>query len=76
MPGFVIEYNRITGDRLVTEYPGADGHRAALLRRLELEKSRPSAEWEIISLNSDSLDTVRKTHSRYFTGHAVHKMSA
>ncbi|RAM37347.1 hypothetical protein [Arthrobacter globiformis] len=76
MPGFVIEYNRITGDHLVTEYSGADGHRAALLRRLELEKIRPSAEWEIVSLNSDSLDTVRKTHSRYFTGHAVHKMSA
>lgn len=76
MPGFVIEYNRITGDRLVTEYSGPDGHRAALLRRLELEKIRPSVEWEIISLNSDSLETVRRTHSRYFTGHVVQKMSA
>lgn len=76
MPGFVIEYNRRTGDRLVTEFRGRDGHRRALIRRLELEKQRPTAEWEIVSLNSDSIDTVMKTHSRYFKGDVVDKMSA
>lgn len=76
MPGYVIEYNRITGDRLVTAFPGADGHKAALLERLRLEKLRPSDDWEVVSLNSDSLETVQKTHSRYFTGKEIHALSA
>lgn len=76
MPGYVIEYNRITGDRHVIEFPGANGHREALLERLKLEKVRPSRDWEIVSLNSDSLETVQKTHSRYFTGKQVSKLSA
>lgn len=71
MPGFVVEYNRATGDHHVTEFLGLDGHRAALKFRLERERDRPSDEWEIVSLNSDSLETVHRTHSRYFTGHAV-----
>lgn len=66
MAGFVIEYNRRTGERRVTEYLGADGHRQALRRRLALEAERASMEWEIASLTSDSLATVEKTHSRYF----------
>lgn len=76
MSGFVIEYNRITGDRLVTEFPGLNGHREALLQRLKLERERLSADWEIVSLNSDSIETVKKTHSRYFTGHNVRALSA
>jgi hypothetical protein len=76
MPGYVIEYNRITGDRHVTEFPGSTGHREALLERLRLEKVRPSEDWEIVSLNSDSLETVQKTHSRYFTGIQRSAMSA
>lgn len=76
MPGYVIEYNRITGDRVVMEFPGSNGHREALLERLKLEQARPSTDWEIVSLNSDSLDTVKKTHSRYFTGHTVPALSA
>jgi hypothetical protein len=76
MPGYVIEYNRITGDRTVLEFPGPSGHREALLARLRIEKERPSEDWEIVSLNSDSLETVKKTHSRYFTGKQVAQMSA
>ncbi|MDQ0755780.1 hypothetical protein QFZ61_001767 [Arthrobacter sp. B3I4] len=76
MPGYVIEYNRITGDRYVIEFPGSNGHREALLERLKLEKIRPSEDWEIVSLNSDSLETVQKTHSRYFTGSQVPALSA
>lgn len=71
MPGFVIEYNRTTGDHHVTQFPGADGHRAALMFRLERERTRPSTQWEVVSLNSDSLETVHRTHSRYFTGRTV-----
>lgn len=73
MPGYVIEYNRTTGDREVTEFPGQNGHKEALRFRLELERSRPSREWEIVSLNSDSLATVQRTHSRYFAGRAVQR---
>lgn len=72
MPGYVIEYNRATGQREVTTFEGENGHREALRYRLERERDRPSREWEIVSLNSDSLETVRKTHSRYFVGEAVH----
>lgn len=68
MPGFVIEYHRPTGDRRVYEFPGDNGHREALQLRLELEAQREDADWEIASLNSDSLATLQKTHSRYFTG--------
>ena len=66
MAGFVIEYNRRTGQSRVTEFVGTDGHREALRRRLQLEKSRESTEVEIVSLASDSIETVRRTHSRYF----------
>ena len=66
MPGYVIEFNRRSGAANVTEFPGADGHRDALRLRLELEKARRDPDMEIVSLVSDSLDTVRRTHSRYF----------
>lgn len=66
MAGFVIEYHRPTGARRVHEFPGVDGHRQALLKRLQLEASREDSDWEIASLNSDSLETLKKTHSRYF----------
>lgn len=68
MPGYVVEYNRKSRDWKVTEFPGPDGHRAAMRRRIELEESRQDPDIEIVSLNSDSLDTVRKTHARYFEG--------
>ena len=71
MPGFVVEYNRKSHDWKVTEYPGAVGHRDALLRRIELEGERTDDEWEIVSLNSDSLETIKKTHARYFEGHEL-----
>lgn len=68
MPGFLVIYNRKSRDWSVQEFDGADGHKAALLRRLELEHDRTDQDVEIASLNSDSLETVKKTHSRYFEG--------
>ncbi|KSZ58097.1 hypothetical protein D1O33_04295 [Rhodococcus rhodochrous] len=68
MTAFVIEYNRKTADRTVTSFPGVEGRRAAMRRRLELEKSRTDKDVEIVSLVSDSLETLRRTHSRYFQG--------
>lgn len=66
MAGFVIEYNRLSGERRVHTFPGANGHRDALRLRLELEDTRESDAWEIVSLNSNSLETVQRTHARYF----------
>lgn len=68
MPGYVIEYHRPSGDRRVYEFPGETGHQEALQFRLRLEDERVDEDWEIASLNSDSLDTVKKTHARYFRG--------
>lgn len=65
MTAFVIEYNRRTGASQVTEF-GAGRNRDALNYRFELERSRSDADIEIVSLVSDSLATVRRTHARYF----------
>lgn len=66
MAGFVIEYNRKTGERRLTEFRGEDGHKAAFRYRLRLEAEREDRDWEIVSLNSDSLQTIEQTHARYF----------
>lgn len=71
MAGFVIEYNRKSGDWRVTEFGGPEGHREALLRRIELDQTRTDPNWEYVSLNSDSLETVKKTHARYFEGREI-----
>jgi len=65
--GFVIEYHRPSGELRLHEFKGEDGHRQALLRRLELESRRLDDSWEIASINSDSVETLRKTHARYFS---------
>lgn len=68
MAGYVIEYNRKSRDWRITEFTGPEGHRDAFRRRLELEPLRETADWEIVSLNSDSIATIRRTHARYFEG--------
>ncbi|MFC8191056.1 hypothetical protein ACFUMH_05260 [Cellulomonas sp. NPDC057328] len=65
MSGFVITYHRRTGATEVQEYAGPTGPRDALQRRLELEGTA-AQDVEIVSLVSDSIETVRQTHSRYF----------
>jgi len=68
VPNFVIEFNRRTRERRVTEYGGSTGPRDAMLRRLELEAERSDTDVEIVALTSDSLEALMRTHSRYFTG--------
>lgn len=65
MPGFLIEYNRRTSNRRVTRF---DASRDALQQRLELEKGRDDPDVEIVSLVGESLDAIKRTHSRYFQG--------
>lgn len=68
MPGFVIEFNRRTRDRRVTEFAGPTSSRDAMRRRLELEHAGREKDVEIVALTSGSLTTLKKTHARYFTG--------
>ncbi|PPG02730.1 hypothetical protein C5E06_09765 [Pseudoclavibacter sp. RFBI5] len=67
MVGFLIEYNRRTGEGHLETFPGEDGPREAFERRLVLEEQRRDTDVEIASLTSDSIETLRSTHSRYFT---------
>jgi hypothetical protein len=65
MPGYVIEYNRKTRERRITEF---DTPHEAMEYRLKLEAERGDMDVEIVALVSKSLDTLKQTHSRYFTG--------
>ncbi|MET9200094.1 hypothetical protein [Gordonia sp. NPDC003585] len=65
MPGFVIEFNRKTRARRVREFETA---REAMDYRLELERDRADGDVEIAALTSRSLESLERTHSRYFTG--------
>jgi hypothetical protein len=68
MRGYVIQFNRRTGDRRVTEF--ATPHEA-MEYRLQLEAERLDENIEIVALISESLETLQHTHSRYFTGEEV-----
>ena len=65
MPGYVIEYNRRTHTRRLTEF--AIAHEA-MEYRLKLEAQPNDPDIEIAALVSKSLKTLKQTHSRYFTG--------
>lgn len=65
MPGFLIEFNRRTRERRVREFVD---HGEAMQLRLQLEATREDADIEIAALISPSLETLQRTHSRYFTG--------
>ena len=64
MRGYVIEFDRRTGDRRVTEFATPN---EAMKYRLQLEAGRLDENIEIVVI-SESLDTLQRTHSRYFTG--------
>lgn len=59
----MIEYNRRTRASHVTEFATSQ---EALQYRLKLEGERTDRNIEIVSLSADSLDVIKRTHSRYF----------
>lgn len=65
MPAYVIEFNRKTRARRVYQF---DTPREAMDLRLQLERERVDHDIEIAALTSTSLQTLKRTHSRYFTG--------
>jgi len=66
MSGFVIEYHRKTRESRVTSFPGDEGYREAFTERMRLEAENTDPDVEIVSLVTDSLDSAKATHSRYF----------
>ncbi|OBG89400.1 hypothetical protein A5699_14150 [Mycobacterium sp. E802] len=65
MPAFVIEFNRRTRTRRVHQF---ESSREAMAYRLQLERERQDHDIEIAALTSASIDSLQRTHSRYFTG--------
>lgn len=65
---FVIEFNRRTRTRRVREL---DDARAAIQYRLQREGERSDPDVEIVALTSTSLESLQRTHSRYFTGEDI-----
>ena len=68
MIGFLIRYHRPSGAGELWQFHGEDGPERALEQRFVLEREREREDWEIATLESDSLETIRHTHSRYFAG--------
>ena len=69
MVGLIIRYNRLNGDRVLKLYEGPDGyikasHDEAYIRDMK----RIGGDWEVALIGSDSMETIQRTHSRYFSG--------
>lgn len=76
MPGYVIEFDRLSGDYFLTEFGGENGYRLAMIERLNREENNHNPNIEIVSLNGANLKIVAMTHSRYFGGRQVtHSLS-
>lgn len=69
---YLIEYNRKTGDCMVTPFSGPTGRRDALKQRFIRDDTRESRDWENVTLHSDSLESIKQTHSRYFFGNVTY----
>lgn len=72
MEGILIKYNRKNGERIIREYKGPDGYSNAMKTKFFADSiSNPQNDWEVVVIGSDSLSTVERTHSRYFSGRDV-----
>jgi len=67
MKYFVVEYERPTGTlRMCQEFPETEYAAAANLRFERDLANREHPEVEIVLLGTDSLETLKITHGRYF----------
>ena len=66
MKSFVIEYHRKTGELRIREFQDSD---LAISDRINKYRNRESSDVEVVSIQADSLETLRRTHSRYFFRH-------
>lgn len=63
MTSFIIEYHRSSGRVSVTDYPTK---RAAVEARLRRNREGVDRNVEIVSVTTESLETLKHSHSRYF----------
>lgn len=69
MAGVIIRYNRRTGDRVVKVYEGKHGYLDAFKdKAYRRDMTSADDDWEVALIGADSLETVKRTHSRYFSG--------
>jgi hypothetical protein len=67
---WLIVYDRTKGELLrCTEYRSDLSGELAILDRFAVERAHP--ELEVVVLGGDSLDTIKRTHSRYFANEAA-----
>ncbi|MBT1162946.1 hypothetical protein [Bifidobacterium sp. SO1] len=66
MVGVLIRYNRRNGDRFVKVFDKADD--AMNDKGFRKYMGKPDPIWETAIIMSDSLESVKHTHSRYFSG--------
>lgn len=65
MQHFLIEYHRPSGElRTLVEYD-AERHHVAMEHRFALEAAA-NPDTEVAVLSAESLETIQRTHSRYF----------
>lgn len=63
MTSFVIEYDRVSGNLCVTPFSDP---REASAERFRRNQNRASKNVEVVSVTTDSLESLKRSHSRYF----------
>ncbi len=66
---FLIEYNRPEGKTVTfREFDNSQRHEAQDARLdLELDLNRKGIDHEVVLLEAENLDAVKRTHQRYFS---------
>lgn len=66
MAAYLIQYSRSTGEVVFARYESlADATR----ERLRLDKLNDDPDKEIVSVSAQDEESLRQSHSRYFSGH-------
>jgi hypothetical protein len=63
---YLIEHNRSTKDTHCTEYSNYYEAQAASLQKEQKHFHNHKNEMEVVVFEADSLDALKRTHSRYF----------
>ena len=63
---YLIEHNRTTKDTECTAYANYIAAQTACLRKEQQYNANHRQEMEVVVFEADSLDALKRTHSRYF----------
>jgi hypothetical protein len=63
---YLIEHNRTTKHTECTEYGNYIAAQTACLRKEQQYNANHRHEMEVVVFEADSLDALKRTHSRYF----------